>query len=1117
MAYSLSSLPEVDSSSSLDSILAFKAVDLKIVSFALDDLKVLLHDHLIEFEVALADEFFDSSVGFFGGILYAWDPSLFHKDNSTVSDSFVAIRGTWIPLATKILIISIYAPQDLNEKRMLWEFLGHLIDSWEGECVLLGDFNEVRSTNERYGTEFNTHGANAFNNFISMAGLVELPLKGYSYTWAHKSASKMSKLDRFLISESLLTLFPSLSALCLDRHLSNHRPILMRELNVDYGPTPFRIFHSWFHKNVFDKMVEDSWKSSDLLEQNSIIKLKKKFQALKTSIKQWSKNEKMCSNTAKTNIQNSLSELDKQINHGRVDGDWVVDPFNVKEEFLNHFSNRFVDPNSPRLVLESHFPTVLSSDQISDLESDVSYEEIKKAVWDCGINKSPGPDGFTFEFFRRYWKIIDVDVVAAVLQFFSLGILPPGCNSSFIALIPKMQEAKVVKDFRPISLIGSVYKIVAKILANRLSLVISSLISDVQSAFVANRQILEGPFILNELLSWCKHKKSKAMIFKVDFEKAFDSIQGCLNSAMGSILINGSPTTEFKFYKGLKKRDPLSPFLFILIMESLHLSFKNVIHSSLYKGIQIDDSLMLSHFFYADDVVFVGKWDKQNVATIVNVLKCFFLALGLKINLHKSKLMGIGIPQEEVRSAAASIGCFTFVAPFNFLGVKVGGMMSRRSSWEEVIGKLSSRLSKWKLKTLCIGGRLTLIKSVLSSLPLYQMSIFKCPMGVLNTLESIRRNFFNGVYNSDRRLVLIGWNKILASKKNRGLGAMYGMRGALDRSHSLPVCNSPWIDIIREVKRLSLKDVPLKHIYPRLFMLELDKNISIAVKMRDNSLISSFRRVPRGGIKDDQVTRLQDIKIVDVLKLESFESLKGGFEKLTRNGINNMEWHVGVGDFQIYEARGSSGENAFNKLELEINCSVVVVISYVRLLFGMKENKFEIINLMYNVVCICVIENMSDLVGDDIWSSVTTPFAQTLFGKEYQWLCDMDEFSKDSISWLCKFRVERVGVKCVGVQCNANHDDDLVVRMVEEEVSEANIDIEVHELVPKIMGIEGNTEKGTKLDTYIEVFEPKLICTKEINIEECIELAVNKFKLTTHLNLRMVNMANKEWSKMDQV
>ncbi|GJV07145.1 RNA-directed DNA polymerase, eukaryota [Tanacetum coccineum] len=102
--------------------------------------------------------------------------------------------------------------------------------------------------------------------------------------------------------------------------------------------------------------------------------------------------------------------------------------------------------------------------------------------------------------------------------------------------------------------------------------------------------------------------------------------------------------------------------------------------TGLYKGLPIDSSLTLSHLFYADDAVFVGKWDKQNVATLVNVLKCFFLASGLKINLHKSKLMGIGIPHEEVLSAVESIGCSTFDVPFNFIGVKVGGLMSRRSS-----------------------------------------------------------------------------------------------------------------------------------------------------------------------------------------------------------------------------------------------------------------------------------------------------------------------------------------------------------------------------------------------------------------------------------------------------
>ena len=163
--------------------------------------------------------------------------------------------------------------------------------------------------------------------------------------------------------------------------------------------------------------------------------------------------------------------------------------------------------------------------------------------------------------------------------------------------------------------------------------------------------------------------------------------------------------------------------------------------------------------------MFVGKWDTSNINTIVNVLKCFFLASGLKINLHKSKLMGIGIPHNEVVLAADSIGCLTFSAPFKFLGVKVGGIMSRRGSWDDVIDKLSSRLSKWKLKTLSIGGRFTLLKSVLSSLPLYHLSIFKCPMGVLNLMESIRRNFFNGVTNSEKKLALIAWKKVMASKK----------------------------------------------------------------------------------------------------------------------------------------------------------------------------------------------------------------------------------------------------------------------------------------------------------------------------------------------------------------
>ncbi|GKA27181.1 RNA-directed DNA polymerase, eukaryota [Tanacetum coccineum] len=159
------------------------------------------------------------------------------------------------------------------------------------------------------------------------------------------------------------------------------------------------------------------------------------------------------------------------------------------------------------------------------------------------------------------------------------------------------------------------------------------------------------------------------------------------------------------------------------------------------------------------------EWDASNINTIVNVLKCFNMASGLRINIHKSKLMGIGVHSDEVYNTARIVGCYTFSTPFNYLGVKVGGTMSKFSSWHEVISKVKSRLSKWKHSSLSIGGHLTLLKSVISSIPLYHMSIFKVPLGVINHLESIRINFFNGVDGSNKKMVWISWKKVLMSKK----------------------------------------------------------------------------------------------------------------------------------------------------------------------------------------------------------------------------------------------------------------------------------------------------------------------------------------------------------------
>ncbi|GJR82532.1 RNA-directed DNA polymerase, eukaryota [Tanacetum coccineum] len=376
---------------------------------------------------------FSESVGNSGGILCVWEANVFHKDFVSVSDNFIALYGTWIPTKSKVLMIVIYAPQSPALKRVLWDYISSLISRWNGETVIMGDFNEVRSVDERLGSTFNHSSARVFNNFISSSGLVEVKMEGYSFTWSLSSGKKMSKLDRFLVSE------------------------------------------------------ED------------------------------------------------LIRIDKNLDSG-----------------------------------------VCSDETLSN---------------------SAG--------FHR--------------------------------------------------------------------------------------------------------KKKQALIFKVDFAKAYDSVRW-------DYLLDVLHAFGFG-PNGVG--DPLAPYLFILIMESLHISFSRAVSDGFFKGIDIQGSTSISHLFYADDAVFIGEWSEANLVNLVRILKCFYLlAFGWVVGVE-------GGVRCRRSSVYCSSGCAVLQTPFKYLGISVGNQMSRKSAWENTIQKLHSRLSKWKVKTLSVGGRLTLLKSVLGSSPLYNMSIYK--------------------------------------------------------------------------------------------------------------------------------------------------------------------------------------------------------------------------------------------------------------------------------------------------------------------------------------------------------------------------------------------------------
>nr|GFA58250.1 RNA-directed DNA polymerase, eukaryota [Tanacetum cinerariifolium] len=280
-------------------------------------------------------------------------------------------------------------------KKNLWDYILSLLGRWNGEVIVMGDFNDVRSSNERRGSCFNPYSAKHFNKFISSSSLVDIPMEGYSFTWLHHSASKMSKLDRFLISDGVFSLFPSIAAVCLDRHLSDHRPILLREVNVDFGPIPFRLYHSWFDYVGFDDMIKSAWSSFAHSDGNSRIRFKKKLQDLKSIIR-WDENSKFFHGV----VNKRRSQLAIRVIF--VDGVWSTDPNLIKNAFFNHFATRFQEPPNFRFKINFVFPNKLHHNKTEELERHVSHDEIKRDVWDCGDNKSPGPDGFTFEFFKTY-------------------------------------------------------------------------------------------------------------------------------------------------------------------------------------------------------------------------------------------------------------------------------------------------------------------------------------------------------------------------------------------------------------------------------------------------------------------------------------------------------------------------------------------------------------------------------------------------------------------------------------------------------------------------------------------------------------------------------------------
>ena len=221
----------------------------------------------------------------------------------------------------------------------------------------------------------------------------------------------------------------------------------------------------------------------------------------------------------------------------------------------------------------------LEFDQIGELEKgwlerSFGKDEILSVVRDMEGDKAPDPDGFSMAFFNHCWSVVERDVLAIFEEFYQHCKFEKSLNATFIALIPKKNDASNIRDFRPISLVGSLSKILAKVLANRLKVVLDQLISKSQNSFVGGRQILDSVLISNECVNSRMKSKISGVICKLDIEKAYDNvnweallkllkkmgfgekwcswIRTYISTVQFSVLVNGSPADFFGSSRGLR-------------------------------------------------------------------------------------------------------------------------------------------------------------------------------------------------------------------------------------------------------------------------------------------------------------------------------------------------------------------------------------------------------------------------------------------------------------------------------------------------------------------------------------------------------------------------------------
>ncbi|GKB46064.1 arginine repressor C-terminal-like domain-containing protein [Tanacetum coccineum] len=318
------------------------------------------------------------------------------------------------------------------------------------------------------------------------------------------------------------------------------------------------------------------------------------------------------------------------------------------------------------------------------------------------------------------------------------------------------------------------------------------------------------------------------------------------------VIVNGSPTKEFRLERGLQQGDPLSPFLFLIVAKALKVTILKACDKGIYNGLSLVESgSNLSLLQYADDALFFGEWSRSNASILIHILHCFELALGLKVNMTKSRILGVGVPNSDVENIASSLGCSHDFLLFSYLGLPVRKRPRSCSGWSDVINRFRDRLSSWKAKSLSIGSLLEVGVGSLLAKNLGLLGKWKWRFLVEKIVlwRIVIKDFYRidgGFGSSHNSFGLSGiWCDII--KYVSCIDPIFNNSFALKVSSGL--VTSFWVD------PWCPNGPILKNVYPRLFALETQKDCKVADRWKffNGIWVGNWlwRLPPRGRAIDD--------------------------------------------------------------------------------------------------------------------------------------------------------------------------------------------------------------------------------------------------------------------------